>query len=1563
MITLKKKFGGFGKFAKKLGCAGLCLAIAAGVIGVWNVPTEAAEETSASALGRGEEKSDFYLLSVSTGAAAGNCVQYFSIRYKDNEGAERTRLIFPHNYDLQDGIACASKISVSDDSETVYKLTGYSSTINPMGTYRDSLQANSTDQYLFRDYFGIKELIGFDIYMEYEDPKNTGYKNEWTCNGISLYKVDRLYGARRVALGDFSVDFDGMLLGYFHKKQENAGDFSLEGTSDVFRVRKGTSDPYEIVTTGFSANYRCENNLKDLIFRVDFADELGAGIEALAIAPSDRDSKGNTTIMGYNWNFGFARTGMQEALTIHVRYKDPYGIEREVFLPVYNMFVKFLYSQDRDTFGNVDINGFAQQGDTVAFYATLPDFDSLVSYSLIYGKEAAEAAKINGDTIFRPDKMPSEFRDTISRHKAFLDAGESMAYTGVSIYDASVSRATASMDGIMVRCSVEGTPLYYYKAKSTSGQVQSVGTERSVTMTKVNPDSSTSFSLLPKESKSAYIVEITTDTVENAATTEDLTAELKYMDRSGAEKFTKTYDVKNAVAEYAGYWPYDGTLSTKTNIPYLIGTAVGGKMAFIVSATDVDYFTGITLSIGKTNDNVDEWQMKSVAIYRVSSIPQRSGEWLPATMAADTATTDRLITRSLKITDREQYCTQKVLLNKDINSITINFDNTGGGSTEEGDVNWEEIKDSMSYYETLQDLGFNKKRYQYEINVEVRSNSSASDDYGDCGSNNKFYFQLVFENGSSGYVQANQQLTADGFRAGHVETFVISTNRDYGELKALHIIPDDMLEGNDIYDKLNVDNIEIVTIGTGGLSRSWRIENVGWIDIDYKDNGSQNTNGGQRLRSEAELTDNYMISMQGYCMNFMVAVGTGEYPTEDRVLKGTMTATIKYADSTGTQTKTIDVAEAIADYARKTTAECTTQGQDGDLGGKNRRWIDTDYMFRENHVDRFIISLSDVTEIKSIKFNVMGSEDCRWTIKSVDVYQIIEDGPLLFNANNEYQRDAKLEHLTGDTGLDSSACIEVVTTKTTSYTVNLEGNSIKVDTEQWESVIERVPSTNNDTLNLYVYLSKGKEVANPKNIKAKISFQKRDAGKDSMVTATDLTYSKEKGVLYGLGINTAKLSVLRQLALVSTDSVHVDYALIQHVRSGVVIGSYCFQFGNGDIKGQGLAMPAVPVKKTDKDSQVVSLSFGQDTFATDLIPEEQDIAVAISYTTTNDIADVLYESSYIYLTDQQIKKIGAGAAVDITFNEPYLKEIKKITIAGVGEISASIDKIMVVTYNADENGVKKISGIYGISEPLYVTRGTRTRAVSDDELALFELTFNNVQQGERNNGYASMDVFVTTTDGTDQMIHLTDLSTYTVSGDVLNGASGTIRMMMQNVAEIHYVTVQATSTLVSSPVKWYISSVNGYWMINGQETKTAQMVKSTVGDGGLSINMSDPYLNVTAKMIDEADGGAIFSRDTNTKQLNSTTNTHSNGLDMVVTKGRYLLIIPRVKDALPGASFKTELTHLSGEEHGKLTEVNGELHFELDGDLTANETYRLVITSEQCPDHILTLNIIAQIDG
>ena len=157
----------------------------------------------------------------------------------------------------------------------------------------------------------------------------------------------------------------------------------------------------------------------------------------------------------------------------------------------------------------------------------------------------------------------------------------------------------------------------------------------------------------------------------------------------------------------------------------------------------------------------------------------------------------------------------------------------------------------MTYEETLKNLGLAIPKFVYQVDVKVA-------DLEDAGSGNYFYFQLVFENGTSGVVLANQQLSSDSFRRGITESFQIKTTQNYGNIRSVRIICDNTSSTSDVFDKLNIENITVTLQGNTGVSRSWVVSRVGWIDITYMDEGSENGIDGLDDITQSE-TDNVEV--------------------------------------------------------------------------------------------------------------------------------------------------------------------------------------------------------------------------------------------------------------------------------------------------------------------------------------------------------------------------------------------------------------------------------------------------------------------------------------------------------------------------------------------------------------------------------------------------------------------------------------------------------------------------------------------------------------------------------
>ena len=230
-------------------------------------------------------------------------------------------------------------------------------------------------------------------------------------------------------------------------------------------------------------------------------------------------------------------------------------------------------------------------------------------------------------------------------------------------------------------------------------------------------------------------------------------------------------------------------------------------------------------------------------------------------------------------------------------------------------------------------------------------------------------------------------------------------------------------------------------------------------------------------------------------------------------------------------------------------------------------------------------------------------------------------------------------------------------------------------------------------------------------------------------------------MLYALGLTAAEISTLNKVYLKATPAwangewvkdesdlkADVDHAVVQQVRSGVVINSYYIGFTSSATNLRGATgRPADSEKPKDTFKQVVSLSFGQGTEGTDLIAEDYDIAVSLRYTTTSD-ADVggtsarEYDSPYVYLTDMTDKTwmdIQAGKVVDVVFHEGYVDQITGVNLVVTGNMKdVVIDAACVGTYKVDPKTQTEVAtGWFSFADGLRLSNVAQTMKRTSSEL-------------------------------------------------------------------------------------------------------------------------------------------------------------------------------------------------------------------------------------------------------
>ncbi len=1553
---MKKTNGrnGLKRLTVRLAAALLCVLTLLSVV----VPISAAggtqETTARNALlpdlnRKGKDVSDqtFYILSVSTGVQAGDAVSYISVRYQDTEGTYHTEYLFPNEDSGEQGfklLESYADVLYADRTRSVRKMSGYGkSSADPFRAsvfsgYLNGLPSYSTSQFVFRTLLPIARVVGIDVFLRYDTAG--GLNGEWSGEDIRLYHVRTLYGLETSGFYSFGlyVDFDGEQLARMTVPEDGVMNFSVGESDKLFRL--GRDDSWEYGLDLSRETYINDNT--ELVLRLDLADVVNAGIEAFSL-PCGMSEHAGEAMRRYN----------VEALSVRMIYLDVLGRHHTVTIPFVTSALGWIFLNDYEMI-NSDVMGILQQGDRMAFSGKFPGFSELVGYSVSFGTQAEADSGVTADTVLLSGSSIS--RDDTADDIKFSDPAkvevrkkletESIALAGLSIYNAADTAVVYRQDGAMLRCSVSGTPLYCFCAPSYTGLEITGGTTVQLAgdFVKVTDKNKNRIRLTPDDGTERYVVEMTTDSTPNAGTVNDITVRFCYEAMDGSEKWTDQIALRKAVSEYLGYWEGGGS-----EIAYINGVSAGGSIAFKLDNNDVSSFKKVEITLGDAVE--DDWQMRSMSIYRLKNGSDRQGEWLAESMYSGEYITDRRIYRSFDTSDRALLYGNRTLVNKETGTVTVTFDENGRGNAEEWDVNWEELSESMTYNETLQDLGFTKTRQRYQVNVKVKSNSSADLDEG-CGSTNKFYFRLIFEKGSSGYVQANQQLTADGFRAGQTESFVIAVNRDYGDLKAIHVISDDSIDETNVYDKLNVDYIEVIQLSKGGVSRNWRVNDVGWIGIDFKDNGAQGTSDGQAARTEAEMARTYQFNVKGTTMNLLFAIKTGTYLSGER-FTGTMTATIEYRNSAGVIERAhVDVAEAIASYAQRTVPDDTTQEGDINLDGKNRKRIDPSYMFREQLTDRFIVSLSNVSQINKVELHVgADGQDVVLHIDDVTIYQILEDGNLYINSNGEYQRDARVTRICGSTASDGYTIQTLYNAQTgkpviQDRTVNFEPHTISVNVDEMAADIERVPTSDDDTLNLFVYLSKDSSADGKFSLNAAVKYRVGISDRDSQVSVNAWKADTAQNMLSVRGVNVRGLSSLRQIWLRSDSKLNVGYVVVQHLRAGVVVDTLYFNFSDRNVQNEISAQPSYSGRK---ETQTVSMQFSTDTASTVLEEDKTDIAVAFAYTTLLDETGTVIDSPYVFLTDKQITEIRAGKTVDITFGESYVKEVKKVMIVGVGTVNATVNAVSVST-SVTENGRTVRTGVFSVARQIPVTRAVSTAPCTAESVVPFTLAVTTDAQmaGTANDLTLGIEIAVTDDEGGDRVFRFDDVTPYIVSGKIFPGSSAKVRILLSDVGEIRTIRLFPHGK-GGEKAEWALGSAKAEWIVDNRDVSRSVEPHITVNEGdGYLINLSELRIEATLGNVN-ADGETVFSKKV----------TEGSSTELSIESGFTVTVRAQLTGSLEGFGLAAKAALTDGEGDYSLTEKDGIFTFRPTIPADSRETvrYQVTVYSEEMPSVSVVINI------
>lgn len=1153
--------------------------------------------------GKAQEQalSQYVVLSVATGVNPGTDVVYFGIVYEDRDGITRTDFIFPNMGGLTDSLNLAKSLAGNDNPATVKSAVmknNYGITISDFSSLKP-LQANSVDDYLFKPTYDMIKFVGFDVYMEKNDSKS-----KWTCNGISLYTADKVAGVEMMGYysNSYFINFEGVLLG-----TANVGSVDAQEKSVVANCRANKTDERQLTMHSREDNIVHEM-AKPYGIKIDLASVAGGGMDGFIQGAESNNPISSTNGIG----------SYQEALMMSIDYIDMGGIYRSYSVPVMMSELCYLNMQG---LGSKSIYGLGQADDSLAFPMIMPGLgvETRPKFKLYYSSDLAiEKCGLKYDSSRTMKTVPED---------------DKIGIAAMQIYK---TMPQLAVDDAAMRLNVTtvGNPIWYYTSNSIEGTTIKFETGnrgiRGLDLGNILDEYDSGANLSPKSSGNMYLIEMTIDEDDLSAIDGELIVDIGYVNNRGKKITYKGINVADAVEEFYGYW-----VSTGKDGAYQICSVPNGVLRFMVSIDNVRKFTDMRLSIPEDNpEKLIPAQFKEIKIYGVMV----DGEGKTAYSFANTSRTTKHgdktrweLKRTPKVntTPYVNYTDRCYVDNK--TPVNIEFGVTANQVQENTDVDWTKYREGMTYNDTKQNMGYANIRTTYVVDVKV-----ANDEAGitnDSGSTNQFYFQLLFENGKkTAYVLANQQLASDSFRSGQIETFKIYSNYEYGDIAAVRIIPDDQQDGSNEYDKLNIDTISISKESLTGISRTWRVSNVGWIGIDYNDSGATGSIIGRDGRNEGEMARTYQITDLGYSVNVLVEVDVKDYSYESVVssvkesqtvitgdgrmvstnsskmisgsqnspqVTGKLNYTLKYKDENGqVQRKNGDAYSGMYNYL----------GINPGTENSNGVPINQDYMMKANSVNRFIVTLDGPKSMQSLelKFTGDGKTTSHLNIKSVRIYRIVNGTGNKYISNNSIVRDYDTTLLV-ERDYEDPASVLISTYNTDnpepiSLLVEFAAsdyNNISVDESlgTWNSVVGAEPTSKDDTLNVHVHMVTQDEcagntvVANPEmyDLEAIINYdycgsvggtrRGQQNVRSSQRIDSDFYF---KGVeVYGMtSFSTFAIRPVDKNGKAITDKNYnmlPGYAIVERVRAGVIIDTWYLTFGDVDIsasKGSGKANSA-----------------------------------------------------------------------------------------------------------------------------------------------------------------------------------------------------------------------------------------------------------------------------------------------------------------------------------------------------------------------------------------------------
>ena len=1292
-------------------------------------------------------------------------------------------------------------------AEMNYKINENTITDNALSSW-------GVDEFLFKTDEPITSVTGVEVFMS---------NGKWTVQGLSVSKVNKIGGYAEYGFysGKYFLSLEKEVICQLTKKK--SGTLTLSANGDTL-VNIGGDDSIYFALTTPEKKVSTSSGFKDLYsFRMDFADTFDGGIESFL--------RNDSAVSGLD------QGSFLEDLAIEIEYKDINGWTRTVTMPV----LLSIIGQYKESGSSVRTIGLAQRGDTIAFTACLPDFSSIISTKLYVAKAARDIISTNcGIKLINDSKLDNSLMTALDKDR--------ISIAGMSIYKGTC-KISNTADGKLGDKTLKSYnyafafsskyPSYYYTTSQASGYMVSPKTSDTFDFDRY--DSSGDDPIVASGIDGNFMVRLKTSAVNGADTTGNVKAKIYYQDSNGNTKSSKEYNVKDEVQKYLGYWPSKYT--TLDNFGYLYGLSAGNYVEFPVNLPDAAAVTSVEVSL---DEFTDEWQLESISVAIIDGIGRR--RVYADSITAGTSQSPYRMTRPVVMTTVPPFPIDVQILFTPGEKYAIN---TGTGTTVKSeDIDFNTVRNSMTFEQTKWNLGYVKARKTFDIDVKVADDPDTNNANGDSGSTNQFYFQLMFKSGRSGFVLANQQLSSDGFRAGQHETFQIQVNRDYGVLQSIRIIPEDVSEDNEIFDKLNIEEITVTEQTAGGTGMEYVIDNVGWIDIDYHDKSEEKSILGRAGRSINSLASKYSVTKKRSVIYLLCEITADPWQVNHYDFQAGVSCTIEYIDTNNQpQSKSFDVAKRMYEYMNRTPKVYSADysGDNASLYTSMGTVTDSSCMLKPCTTDRFILPpLADVKTLTSMTLYVNNRTKgtAYWVISGVTISRIFNDtGLVSLTKDGQFYRNMDVEpHCQMATS--QPITMTLPTGATQKQKIKLTQKDITWNEDKtWVSAVERTPDTDDSTMNIYVYPTESSRNISdyPLGIAAYYTIPGARMIKKTQNAMKIFGSGTEDAMYYYTGLAAENMQSLSSLWLTCRgQKILFDYAIVEQVKDDIVVSRYVINFGGSPAIFGLKASPSESTELFNTNKQVLSLSLGSLTKEMNNTPPNDDnsnvndIAVALKYRSTLDHGENEYTTPYIYLGDVGVKKISPGMMIDVPFNIPFCKEITGYKIGMFGSIKAEVRAALAYNYSFTDGEINEETGEFEtVGDKLLATysfdqrfeevptgissvKVTKEGMKGKGSVAPLELNIKTADAEDTtetgNNSTIAATIYYLNHNSSEQSLEINDLKTY-IQADTENkkfstGSTATIKMLIPDCQEITAIEIKP------SEGTWKIERIDGWLLLD-----------------------------------------------------------------------------------------------------------------------------------------------------